>query len=192
MSRPRWRNLSGGPNASGALREAKDGPLNGDYFRRLARYNAWANRRLYEACGRLAPEDYFASRPSFFGSIHRTLNHILVADRIWLGRLEGRPSGVSALDQVLFADFASLRAARIEEDARILAFVNGLSDAALGTTLSYRNMAGEAKETPLVWVLAHIFNHQTHHRGQVHGMLSGTAVAPPPLDLLYFLPEDRG
>src|SRR5690606_3479306 len=104
MSRPRWGNPSGRPNVSGAPREARGGPLNGGYFRRRARYNAWANGRLYEACGRLAPEDYFAPRPSFFGSIHRTLNHILAADRIWLGRLEDQPSEVSALDQVLFAD----------------------------------------------------------------------------------------
>lgn len=164
--------------------------MDSGYFRRLARYNDWANRRLYEACGRLAPEAYFAARPSFFGSIHKTLNHILVADRIWLGRFEGRPSGIAALDQVLFKDLASLRDARAAEDAHIRALVTGYTEAALRTTLSYRNMAGAAKETPLVWALAHFFNHQTHHRGQVHDMLSGTPVPPPPLDLLYFLPED--
>ena len=166
--------------------------MESSYFRRLARYNVWANRRLYEVCGRLPHADYVAPRAGFFGSIHKTLNHILVADRIWLGRLTGKPSGIAALDRILFDDFNALRTARIEEDERILGLVSDYSDAALQGTLTYRNVAGEAKATPLVWVFAHLFNHQTHHRGQAHAMLSGTPVAPPPLDLLYFLPEDVG
>ena len=153
--------------------------MNSSYFHRFGRYNAWANRRLYEACAALSPADCRARRPSFFGSIHATLNHILVGDRVWMGRLEGTPSGIE------------LTAARQSEDARILGFVSGLDDGALAGMLRYRNMAGEAQETPLAWVLAHFFNHQTHHRGQVHGMLSGTPVAPPPLDLIYFLRQDR-
>ncbi|WP_119460700.1 DinB family protein [Rhodospirillaceae bacterium SYSU D60014] len=160
------------------------------YFQRLARYNAWANRRLYDACGRLTRADYVAQRAAFFGSIHKTLNHLLVADRIWLGRFMGKSAGIDALDQILFDDFDALRAARIEEDERILTLVSGYSDSALQGVLAYRNVAGEAKTTPLVWALAHFFNHQTHHRGQAHAMLSGTPVPPPPLDLLYFLPED--
>jgi len=165
--------------------------MNSTYFRRFARYNAWANHRLYEACASLSPADYRARRPSFFGSIHATLNHILVADRVWMGRFEGVPSGIERLDQILYDEFADLRAARETEDGRILGFVAGLGDEALEDTLRYRNMAGEPQETPLAWTLAHFFNHQTHHRGQVHGMLSGTPVAPPPLDLIYFLRQDR-
>jgi uncharacterized damage-inducible protein DinB len=165
--------------------------MNSSYFHRFARYNAWANRRLYEACAALSPADYRAKRPSFFGSIHATLNHIMVGDRVWMGRFEGVPSGVERLDEILYDEFADLRAARETEDARILGFVSGLSDDALAGTLRYRNMAGESHETPLAWTLAHFFNHQTHHRGQVHGMLSGTPVAPPPLDLIYFLRQDR-
>jgi len=94
------------------------------------------------------------------------------------------------LDQILYDTFADLKAAREIEDARILGFVSGLSDETIGGTLRYRNMAGESHETPLAWVLAHFFNHQTHHRGQTHGMLSGTSVAPPSLDLIYFLRQD--
>jgi len=160
-------------------------------FASLAAYNKWANRRLYEACGRLDGDDYGAPRPSFFGSIHATLNHILVGDRVWMGRLEGAPSGIERLDQILHKEFADLRAARASEDARILGFVSGLGEDAIAGVLRYRNMAGESQETPLAWVLAHFFNHQTHHRGQVHGMLSGTPVVPPPLDLIYFLRQDR-
>jgi uncharacterized damage-inducible protein DinB len=165
--------------------------MNSSYFHRFGRYNAWANRRLYEACAALSPADCRANRPSFFGSIHATLNHILVGDRVWMGRLEGVASGIERLDQILCDEFADLRAAREIEDARILGFVSGLGDDAIAGTLRYRNMAGESHETPLAWVLAHFFNHQTHHRGQVHGMLSGTPVAPPPLDLIYFLRQDR-
>jgi uncharacterized damage-inducible protein DinB len=165
--------------------------MNSSYFHRFGRYNAWANRRLYEACAALSPADYRAQRPSFFGSIHATLNHILVGDRVWMGRLEGAPSGIERLDQILYDEFADLRSARESEDARILGFVSGLGEDAIAGLLRYRNMAGEAQETPLAWVLAHFFNHQTHHRGQVHGMLSGTPVAPPPLDLIYFLRQDR-
>jgi uncharacterized damage-inducible protein DinB len=165
--------------------------MNSSYFHRFARYNAWANRRLYEACAALSAEEYRAQRPSFFGSIRATLNHILVGDRVWMGRFEGVPSGIERLDQILYDEFADLKAARESEDARILGFVGGLGDDAVAATLRYRNMAGEAQETPLVWTLAHFFNHQTHHRGQVHGMLSGTPVAPPSLDLIYFLKQDR-
>jgi uncharacterized damage-inducible protein DinB len=165
--------------------------MNRDYFRRLSRYNRWANGRLYAACAALSAEDYRAQRPAFFGSIHNTLNHILAADRIWLGRFEGSPSGIKRLDEILYDDFSALRQAREAEDAHILAFTDGLSDTAIAGTLAYRNMAGEEKTQPLGWALAHVFNHQTHHRGQVHGLLSGTPVAPPSLDLIYFLSEDR-
>lgn len=166
--------------------------MNPDYFRRFARYNAWANRRLYEACGSLGDADYGAKRASFFGSIHATLNHILVGDRIWLGRFENKPHDIKSLDQILFGDLAALKPAREAEDRRILAFTGRLSEAALAGALDYRNMAGEEISLPMVAAIAHFFNHQTHHRGQVHGMLAGTTVPPPPLDLLYFLPEDKG
>jgi len=165
--------------------------MNTAYFHRLARYNAWANRRLYDTCGELTVSDYAAQRPSFFGSIHATLNHILVADRIWLSRFEGRPNEIESLDQILYDDLATLRSAREVEDARILGCVGGLDEDALAAPLRYRTMAGTPQETPLGWTLAHVFNHQTHHRGQVHGMLSGTPVAPPSLDLIYFTREDR-
>lgn len=161
------------------------------YFQRLARYNGWANRRLYAACAGLSRDDFVAARPSFFGSIQRTLNHILVGDRVWLGRFEAVPHGISALDQLLYDDFTELRAAREAEDARILRFTAELAPAALDGELVYRNMAGKETRVPLRWAIAHFFNHQTHHRGQAHCLLSGTSAAPPPLDLLYFLPDDR-
>jgi uncharacterized damage-inducible protein DinB len=160
-----------------------------EHFRTLARYNQWANRRLYDACARLDDAMYRQRRPAFFGSIHGTLNHLLVGDRVWLGRIEHVESGVRALDQILYDDFGELRAAREAEDRRIVALADRLDAAALAADLDYANMAGAPQRTRLDWVLTHVFNHDTHHRGQVHGLLSQTAVAPPPLDLIFYLRE---
>lgn len=163
--------------------------MDADYFRTLARYNAWANRRLYAACGALSSDEIAAPRPSFFGSILATLNHLLVADRIWVGRIAGVPAAVQQLNAVLHADFPALRTAREAEDARLLALVEGLDEARLAGTLSYANTAGRPFETPLRLVLAHLFNHQAHHRGQTHGLLSQTEVPPPSLDLIAYVRE---
>jgi uncharacterized damage-inducible protein DinB len=127
-----------------------------------------------------------AQRPSFFGSIHRTLNHILVGDRMWLARILGESHGIASLDQELYGAFDELRGARRTEDQRLIATIGGIGRAGFAGELAYRNMAGDERRQPMVQVLGHIFNHQTHHRGQVHGMLSGTRVAPPPLDISYF------
>lgn len=161
------------------------------HFRTFAGYNAWANKRLYDAAAKLPEAEYLKPRPAFFKSIHGTLNHILVGDRTWLGRLIGREPGILSLDQILYADLAGLRVARQAEDARLIAYVDRLSEAELLGSTSYRNMAGRPFTTPLAQALAHIFNHQTHHRGQVHDLLSQTGVAPPELDLIYYLREDH-
>jgi uncharacterized damage-inducible protein DinB len=160
-----------------------------DHFRVLARYNQWANERLYAACGKLHDNELFMQRPSFFGSIHATLNHILVADRIWMGRLTGHPAAVTGLDEILYGDFIGLNVARVAEDAQIVTFCDALDEPTVNTTLRYKNMAGEAQAMPIRWVLTHMFNHQTHHRGQTHGLLSQTDVPPPSLDLVYYLRE---
>lgn len=159
------------------------------HFETLARYNTWANARLYKACAALRDTEYKKTRASFFGSIHHTLNHILVGDRMWLGRVEEVDPGVDRLDALLYEDFAHLRGARVQEDARIGRVVARYDTADLAAELVYRNVSGVECRTPLRWVLTHLFNHQTHHRGQVHTMLSQTSVAPPPLDLIYYLRE---
>lgn len=161
-----------------------------DHIRRFARYNRWANRRIYDACAELPPADYFAARPSFFGSIHATLNHILVGDFAWFGRFTGRPAThVTALNQILHEDLPSLRIARAAKDAEIIAFCEGLNAAALHSTFSYTNISGQSFTDPLFPPLMHAFNHQTHHRGQVHGLLSHAGAKPPELDLIHFMRE---
>lgn len=159
------------------------------HFRLLARYNAWANDRLYGAVQQVAEAEYFAQRPSFFGSIHKTLSHVLVGDRIWLGRITGQGSPHRSLDEVPYAGRRELTSARSREDARLEAVIAALPDDCFADTLSYRNMAGSEQTTPLLMVLTHLFNHQTHHRGQVHQLLSAVSVAPPALDLIYFVRE---
>jgi len=163
--------------------------MNLGYFRTFARYNAWANRRLYAACAELPEGELMKPRAAFFGSIHGTLNHIMVGDRMWIGRVTSHVPQIASLDQILYADFVGLRVAREAEDAHILNVIEGLAESRLDEDLAYRTMAGEAHRTPLRLVLGHMFNHQTHHRGQAHGLLSQTAVAPPPLDLIHYLRE---
>jgi len=157
------------------------------YFMTLARYNAWANRRLYRACEGLSAVEYMRERTSFFGSLHGTLNHILVADRIWIARIQGQTAPNLRLDQILYGDLTGLRVARIAEDERIRIMIAGIAEDRLDRPFEYRNSRGDRIEMPLRLVLGHFFNHQTHHRGQVHGLLSQTEVSPPPLDLIDFI-----
>ncbi len=157
----------------------------------FARYNLWANERLYAAAGRRGDDDYGAERGAFFGSVHRTLNHLLVTDRIWLGRFTGSREAAPPLDTILFDTFAPLRAARAGEDARIIAFVETLDAHALTAPIEYGNSSGQRFRQPLGSALDHLFNHQTHHRGQVHALLTGIAgrQAAPSLDLIAFQRE---
>ena len=159
-------------------------------FRRMAAYNRWANARLYEAVGKLSPEEFAAPRSGFFPSLLKTLNHILVGDTVWMGRLEDTGSSIKSLDQILHTEFGALQAARSAMDNRIVAYVEAVAPARLEEDLVYRTVAGDPMRTNVTQVLAHFFNHQTHHRGQAHAMLSSTTVAPPVMDLIYFLRDD--
>jgi len=119
-------------------------------------------------------------RPSFFGSIHAALGCILVGDHLWLARLAGGESGIIRLDRELDADFDELRAARVNEDERLIAVAGSYDEDELSETLCYRTMAGEETRIPPEFALGHLFNHQTHHRGQAQDILAGAAVAPLP------------
>lgn len=161
-----------------------------DRFPSLARYNAWANRRLYDSVATLSDAEVGRARPAaYFGSILGTLNHILVGDRIWLGRIEGPDAGLASLDQILHRDLAGLHAARQSEDARIIAFVDRLAADDLEKEIGYRTTIGEPWTTPLGDILIHLFNHQTHHRGQTHALIKEAGAEPPPLDFIYYLRE---
>ncbi|MEQ9122675.1 MAG: DinB family protein [Alphaproteobacteria bacterium] len=153
------------------------------HFQRMAAYNEVANQRLYAAVARLPPAEFVRERPAFFGSIRGVLNHILVGDRIWLARFEGRVVPSTGLDAMPFPEFADLREARAAEDARIRAFADRLTPAALAGEIRHVDNEGRDMADPVAVLVAHFFNHQTHHRGQAHDLLSQTSVALPVLDL---------
>jgi uncharacterized damage-inducible protein DinB len=159
-----------------------------DTLRMLARYNTWANRRVYDAVAALPEAEVRKARDcAFFGSIHGTLNHLLVVDRSWFARIEETPRGTESLGQILHDDFAALRAGREAEDAHMTEVVDALDEAALRREVSYSFQVGEAASSPLHIILITLFNHQTHHRGQVHAMLKEAGADPPPLDIIDFL-----
>jgi len=162
------------------------------HFPLLARFNRWVNRRLYDTVALLPEEDYRADCGAFFGSVHRTLNHLLVVDRLWTGRIEGVDRGVRSLDQELYGDFSSLSAARRAEDDRLIELVDGLDEPSLAAWRSYKVMIGSGVErTQVRGILLTMFNHQTHHRGQVHCLLTQHGLTAPALDVIFFL-EDMG
>ena len=154
------------------------------HFQTLARYNTIVNERLYLACSELPDEEYRRERAGSFRSIHATLNHLLLADRIWMDRFtqEG-VLGTPPLDTVLYDDFNLLRSARVDEDRRIEDFMNALDDGFLRKDIRYVNSRGVLCSDPAPLILGHLFNHQTHHRGQIHVMLSQTSVPRPNFDL---------
>ncbi|XGV95269.1 MAG: DinB family protein [Leptolyngbya sp. BL-A-14] len=153
------------------------------HFQMLARYNTLANRKLYDACAQLSETERTRIRPAFFKSIHGTLNHIMIGDRIWLTRFTGGTIPSTGLDAILYETFEDLRAARIAQDDAIEGFAAGLTDEFLGRSIQYVNNQGRNLEDPADLLVAHFFNHQTHHRGQIHDMLTQTDVAPPSLDM---------
>ncbi|MGR9093292.1 MAG: DinB family protein, partial [Gammaproteobacteria bacterium] len=147
--------------------------MTAEHFRFLARYNTWINEQLYAACANAPDRERKADRGAFFGSLHGTLNHLLLADRVWMGRFEDEPYAAPGLDAELYSDFAPLRAARIAEDARIVRWAEQLDDHTLAGTLRYTSLVNPAPRAYVYWQVAtHFFNHQTHHRGQASGLLT--------------------
>ena len=156
----------------------------------FAGYNCWANERLYDAASNLSDADYRADRGAFFKSMHGTLNHMLVGDRIWMRRFTGEGEVPASLDTILHEDFASLRAARRAEDERIIRYTNALTDGDLTGWFHYRTITNPVDmEQQLAPALDHFFNHQTHHRGQAHALLTAITGTAPSFDLITFQRE---
>lgn len=159
-------------------------------FRALATYNRWMNSRLYDSCGQLTVDQRKQDVGAFFKSVHGTLNHLLLADRIWMGRFTGSPIAVASLDEELYRDFAELRQAREREDERIETWVNQLTEERLQGDLSYVSQVNpQPRHYPLWLAVTHFFNHQTHHRGQVTTMLSQFGIDPGVTDLIWMPKE---
>lgn len=161
------------------------------YAGTMARYNQWMNQQLYEHCAALSDADRKQDRGAFFNSIHGTLNHLLLADRLWLGRFLQRPFAVTSLDQILYDDFATLRQERQHTDAEILQWAQGLSDEQLSGAFTYTSVVGRQTRTyQLGFLVTHFFNHQTHHRGQLTTLLSQCGIDPGVTDLLWLPVEN--
>ena len=158
-----------------------------NHLRQMARYNKWANARINAAIMDISEDAYMAKRKAFFGSIHGAMNHLLVVDRLWRGRVEGKPYAVSGLDQIVCADRETLVREREAEDDIIIAFTDSFDAEALNNVVTYASMVGFKGNDPVRLILAHMFNHATHHRGQVHGLLTQVPADPPPLDLMIYI-----
>jgi uncharacterized damage-inducible protein DinB len=160
------------------------------HFRSMARNNLWSNHRLHRACARLSPEECAEHRRAFFGSILGTLNHILLVDRWYLGQLTGTLSErMPPQDTKLHADLQSLTMAQLESDRGVMEFCDSLDRDRLAQAVEWTTAEGGQCSDPVHMVLAHLFLHQIHHRGQVHQMLCTTNVPAPQLDE-FFLSGD--
>jgi uncharacterized damage-inducible protein DinB len=163
------------------------------YAATMARYNAWMNERLYAACAGLSDDVRKRDAGAFFKSIHGTLNHVLLADRVWLGRFRAQPFAVTSLAQELYGDFAELSRERAGTDAEITAWASALRPEDFSRSLSYVGIARpEPRTSPYALAIAHFFNHQTHHRGQVTTLLFQHGVDPGATDLIALPAAPQG
>lgn len=163
------------------------------HFMMMATYNQWANQRIYDAAADLDAAEFRHDTGVFFKSVMGTLNHILVADRIWLKRITGEGDAPTALDAIIHEDFAKLQAARAAEDKRIIQWINDQSDKALAGRFTYMTVTDmRTISQRLAPALAHVFNHQTHHRGQAHAALTILGRPSVTLDLVYFQRTEEG
>jgi uncharacterized damage-inducible protein DinB len=156
---------------------------------RLLGYHGWTYRRLLTSLEPLAEAQYRDPCGLFFGSLHGTLNHLAVADRIWLARVRGQPSPFDRLDAEAAGDRTALAAYLAEGVHAWGEWFGAQDDASLDRQVSYRNMRGEAQQRRLADLVLHLVNHGSHHRGQISAALTAMGQPAPVLDYLYYLPE---
>jgi uncharacterized damage-inducible protein DinB len=144
-----------------------------DYAMAMARYNQWMNGKLYDAAATLSDEQRTANRSAYFKSIHGTLNHLLLGDQAWMQRLNGEGVTMTSADQELYADFDELRAAREAMDQKLIAWAAGLEAVEASRSFTFVSVIYQRQITmPYVAAVMQVFNHQTHHRGQITTLLS--------------------
>jgi uncharacterized damage-inducible protein DinB len=160
-------------------------------LRMMAGYNRWMNEKLYTLCAQLPDEERKRDRKAFFRSIHGTLNHLLLTDRGWLGRFNGNPWTFSSLDQEIYNNFEELCSERDRTDREIEDFVAALSPERLAQDFTYQNYAGTKFTHPLGPALVHLFNHQTHHRGQLTTLINQLGIDPGVTDAMVYYREHR-
>ena len=158
--------------------------IGSEYCLLMSRYNRWMNERLYTLCGGLPDTERKRDRGAFFGSIHGTLNHLLWGDRMWLGRFVGSPCIHPAFGADMFQDFAELQRERAATDRALLEWAENVSAEWLGSTLEYASSVdGKRRRLPAGTAAVHMFNHGTHHRGQLTTLLKQAGIDPGVTDL---------
>jgi uncharacterized damage-inducible protein DinB len=153
----------------------------------LAEYHGWANALLLRQLETVSDAHYFGPAGLFFGSIHGTLNHLLLGDRTWYGRFAGVPESFSSLAQEVEPRRIELARQLFERRELWLSLIDNTPADAMAGTLHYTTTSGEAAATPWTGTLTHVFNHATHHRGQITAILTRYDYPCPELDLIYFL-----
>lgn len=152
----------------------------------MADHNRWMNRKLYAVCALLSESERTRDLGAFFKSVHGTLNHLLLVDRLWLSRLCDAPFEATALDQVLYDDFATLEHERDSTDAALQDYVARLDPMRLAEPLGYVSLLSQRTMTlPLGLILVHLFHHQTHHRGQITALVSQLGYDFGETDMIY-------
>jgi uncharacterized damage-inducible protein DinB len=157
----------------------------------MARYNRWQNQSLYGAADRLTDAQRKELRGAFFGSIHGTLSHLLFGDQAWLWRFTGddavKPPAITiAASATAVPDWADLKQRRVALDDTIIRWADTLSPAAMAGDLTWHAMVtGQANTRPKWQLITHMFNHQTHHRGQVHCLLTQFGQTPDATDIPF-------
>lgn len=159
-------------------------------YQTFARYNQWMNEKLYAASAELSDAARKENCGAFFGSLHSTLNHILFGDRMWMNRFTGRDYAVRPMGEDLYEDFTELQAARIAMDAEISEWTTALTEDWLAEPLEWTSgLDGKTRKQPRWRLVSHMFNHQTHHRGQATTLLSQRGIDIGSTDL-PFMPDD--
>jgi uncharacterized damage-inducible protein DinB len=161
------------------------------YFMTLVRYSGWATRKLYQHVDALSEDEYRRDAGLFFKSVHGTLNHLLVAEQlIWLPRFAEGISPKRALNEEAETDRAFLRERLCEGPEKWLPVIEALDDARFAGRLDYTTTKGVAASLPFAATLGHVFNHGTHHRGQISAAITAMGHACPEIDLVWMLQEE--
>lgn len=156
-----------------------------EYFQTLSRYNRWMNEKLYNACSAMPDTLRREDCGAWFKSVHGTLNHLLLCDRLWLGRFTQKPYPATSLDQELFHDWDKMKRERAVTDDAIDAWLASLCDDDLKQRITFTAISNPQQRTMVLWILmAHMFNHQTHHRGQMTTMMEQAGYDSGATDLL--------
>lgn len=170
-----------------------------EHVRQMAEYNHWMNQKLYAACEQLSAEQLLENRGAFFGSILATLNHLAVGDIVWLKRFAlGRTGALEVMNEIpkpetlnsqLFNSLPELKVRREQLDQVLLSFADEVTDSILQSAITYKGFGGKTSTKVFFSLLMHMFNHQTHHRGQISTLLSQLGIDIGVTDLVAIIPN---